>query len=478
MNKYKKLAFNTVIFAIGNFGSKILVLLLTKLYTRHMSPADINDKDLLESCALFLIPIFSFGLQEYLIRFGLDHHYDKKKVFSTSVAMTFTGFIGVILIVPLLKNIPVLSFIEGYTVLLVIYTCMSTLRMLISQFVRARDMVKLFSLDGILATLSLLLFNVLFIAVLHWGVKGFMLSVILSDFCSSLFLFNVGGLKRFFDTKCIDMGMAKTMMRFAMPLVPTIVMWTITSLSDRLFIRDMHSSRVVLGAGSAGLYGVANRIPNLISMVSTLFFQAWNMSAITENESKDRSVFYEKVYATYESVLFMASAGLILLIKPVSSLLVSTVNHPEYAMVYLYTPVLVIAALYTALDQFLGSIYNATKHTKNSFYTALVTCVVNLLLNWLLIPEWGIQGASVATVLSYYVCFWLRIIDARYYVPFRFNALRSIFNTVILGIMCVMVIFAPKNYILYQVILTLVVLAGNYQAILDTFRKLASRRGR
>ena len=31
MNKYKKLAFNTMIFAIGNFGSKILVLLLTRL---------------------------------------------------------------------------------------------------------------------------------------------------------------------------------------------------------------------------------------------------------------------------------------------------------------------------------------------------------------------------------------------------------------------------------------------------------------
>lgn len=475
MNKYKKLAFNTGIFAIGNFGSKILVLLLTNLYTKYMSPADINDKDLLESTALFLIPIFSFGLQEYLIRFGLDKHYDKKQVFSTSACMTFTGFLGVALIVPLLKMIPLLNFINDYTILLITYTCMSTLRMLISQFVRARDMVKLFSLDGILATLTLLIFNLVFIGALGWGVKGFMLSVILSDFCSSVFLFKTAGLRRFLDIRAFSVPLAKSMMRFAMPLVPTIVMWTITSLSDRLFIRDMHSSRVVLGAGSAGLYGVANRIPNLISMVSTIFFQAWNMSAITENESRDRSTFYEKVYSTYEAILFMASAGLILLIKPVTAILVNTSTHPEYATVYIYTPILVIAALYTALDQFLGGIYNATKHTKNSFYTAFVTCVVNLVLNWILIPEWGIQGASIATVLSYYVCFWLRIIDARYYVPFKFNAVKSVTNTAGLFVMCALTIFQPPLYMLWLVLLTLIICAGNYQAIIDTVVKLRRR---
>ena len=72
MNKYKKLAFNTAVFAIGSFGSKILVLLLTRLYTKHISPPDMNTKDLLETTALFLQPIFTFALQEYLIRFGLD----------------------------------------------------------------------------------------------------------------------------------------------------------------------------------------------------------------------------------------------------------------------------------------------------------------------------------------------------------------------------------------------------------------------
>ena len=36
MNKYKNLAFNTIILAVGTFGSKILAFFLTRLYTTYM----------------------------------------------------------------------------------------------------------------------------------------------------------------------------------------------------------------------------------------------------------------------------------------------------------------------------------------------------------------------------------------------------------------------------------------------------------
>ena len=44
MNKYKSLAFNTVIFAIGTFGSKILTLFLTRLYTCLLYTSDAADE--------------------------------------------------------------------------------------------------------------------------------------------------------------------------------------------------------------------------------------------------------------------------------------------------------------------------------------------------------------------------------------------------------------------------------------------------
>lgn len=475
MNKYKKLAFNTMIFAVGSFGSKILVLLLTRLYTEHINPADMNTKDLLETTALFLQPIFTFALQEYLIRFGLDKNYDKKAVFTTSACITSIGMAALFLIVPSLRFIPFLNFISGYSMLLIVYTCMSSVRMLFAQFVRSRDMVKLFSLDGILATLTLFIFNMIFIKGLNMGVKGFMLAVILSDFCSSVFLFSTAGLGKFFRFKYFSGSLARAMMKFSLPLIPTIVMWTVTSLSDRLFITYMHSTRAEIGKEAAGLYAVANRIPNLISMVSTIFFQAWNMSAITENNSRDRSKFYERVYSAYEAILFIASAGLLMLVVPVSSFLTNKSNYAEYGTIYIYTPILIIAVLFMSLNQFLGGIYNATKHSKNSFWTSFVACSVNIVMNFFLIPEWGLQGAALATFLSYYICFWSRIIDARYYVPFRFNAVKSMLNTVLLFVMSWLIIGNKAGWQLWLVLLFGVVAVLNYKSLLATVKKVLKK---
>ena len=475
MNKYKKLAFNTVIFAIGTFGSKILVILLTNLYTKNISTDGMSDKDLLDTMILFLQPVFTFALQEYLIRFGLDNNYDKREVFTTSFCMTAVGMIASAAVIPILGLIHFFGFINGYTLILIIYLSTSSLRMLFAQFVRSRDMVKLFSLDGIIATLTLFIFNVLFISYAHLGVKGSMYAVILSDFCSCVFLFIVGGLHKFIGKKYLSKELAKTMLKFSLPLIPTIVMWAIPSLSDRLFIRYMTSERAALGAGPAGLYAVANKIPNLISMVSTIFFQAWNMSAITENESDDRSIFYEKVYSAYEAMLFIASAFLILFAKPVSSIIANSSTYSEYGTVYVYTPVLIISVIFTCLNQFLGSVYSATKHTKNSFWTALIACCVNLFMNFMLIPEWGIQGASVATFLSYYICFWVRMIDARYYVPFNFSKEKSILNTVLLLEMSRLMIFDCNNCFLRMAILTATVCGINFRSLLSTVQKILKK---
>lgn len=475
MNKYKKLAFNTIVFAVGSFGSKILVLLLTRLYTEHISPADMNTKDLLETTALFLQPIFTFALQEYLIRFGLDKKYSKKAVFSTSACITFIGLIAVMLVVPGLRFIPFLDFLKGNATLLAVYVAMSSIRMLFQQFVRSRDMVKLFSLDGILATLTLFMFNMIFIKGMNMGVRGFMISVILSDLCSSMFLLSTAKLGRFFRPHWFSPKLARAMLRFAVPLIPTIVMWTVTSLSDRLFITNMHSTSVELGKDAAGLYAVANRIPNLISMVSTIFFQAWNMSAITENDSKGVSKFYGSVYSAYESILFIASAGLLMIIRPVSSFLTNTSNYEEYGTIYVYTPILIIAVIFMSLNQFLGGIYNARKLSKNSFRTSLVACGVNLVMNFFLIPEWGLQGAAFATFLSYYICYWTRMIDSRYYVPFKFNMIKSSVNTILIFLMSWLIIADKSHWQIWNILIFATVVIINCKDLLSTFKKVLKK---
>ncbi len=475
MNKYKKLAMNTFVFAIGNFGSKILVLFLTRLYTTYINSADSSTKELLDITANFLLPIFTFSMAEAVIRYGLDKAYSKREVFTTSCCLTGYGLILMFIASPLLGMIHFLEFIDGYTILLLVYVCTSAFRSLCSQFVRTKGLVRLYSFDGILATLTLFIFNIIFIAGFKMGVKGYMISIILSDFCSALFLFFSAHLSSYLNIKYFDAGLALDMLKFAAPLIPTVIMWVITGFSDRLFIRYMHSNKVELGAAAAGIYSYASKIPNLISMVSTIFFQAWNMSAITENNSSDRNKFYEKVFNSYQSILFIASAFLVAAVQIITPLFVNDNNFSEYSTVYIYTPILVAAVLFMCLDQFLSSIYTATKHTQNSFWTSFAASGSNILLNIILIPRLGIQGASIATLISYLLCYVIRIYDARRYIPFRVNHSLIIFNTIILLVLCIVIITKPAVYALWLILGFMIIAVCNYRAIMTMIRKLIKR---
>ena len=456
MNQYKRLAANTIIFAIGSFGSKILTLFLTKLYTANINPADISTKELLEQTANFLIPIVTFSITDAILRYGLTRNYDKGKIFTSSYLVLGLGVCVMLALSPLMRLLP---YTSGYLWLLMLYVFTSSLRSIHSQFVRARGMVTLFAFDGILATITLFIFNVIFIALLNMGITGFLLSVICSDFLSAVFLWWIADLRKYLHRKYISPKMTRLMIRF----------------SDRLFLRYMDGPPNLVGDTAAGIYGIASKLPNLISTVSTVFYQAWNMSAILENDSENRSHFYKQVFSAYESFLVIASSVLIVFVRPFSDLLISTSTYTEYAEAYRYTPILIISVFMMCLNQFFSSIYAASQHTSHSFWTSLVAAIVNLILNWLLIGTLGISGAGFATFVSYLVSYLIRVVDTKRYVPFYIDHTRFVLNLILMFAMTFVTIQTPPAWHLIDGVLLVFTVLYNFKDLVSTVQRVLKR---
>jgi len=475
MNKYKKLAFNTVIFAIGSFGSKILVMLLTRLYTKNINPTDSSRKEMLELTANLLIPIVTFCMADTLLRYGLDKMQDKRKVFTTASCICGMGLSALFVVTPILGLIPKMEYLKGYTLLLIVYICTSTFRSLCSQFVRVRGMLKLFSFDGILTTLTLFIFNIIFISKLGLGVKGFLLSVIFSDFLSGVFLFFVAKHYNFFHKRYFDRNLMRGMLKYAMPLIPTAIMWIVILFANRIFIREMKSDKVFLGETAAGVYGWATKVPNLIAMVSTIFFQAWNMSAITEHDSQDRGVFYERVFSAYQSIMFVATGFIIASVQFITKVFVDASEFPIYKTAYLYTPLLAVGVMFMSFNNFLSSIYVASKKTTNSFWTSLSAFSASMLLNVILIPKYGIQGASVATLSGYFLCYIIRIIDTRKLVDFKVSHFNLVSNSGLLLFMCGLAIMRPYFYVPMLLFSFLLIAVINLNHIMLSVKKMMKK---
>ena len=332
------------------------------------------------------------------------------------------------------------KYLGNYGIILYLYIFMSSMKTLYSTYVRALERVKLFAVNGIITTLFTLLFNVLFFTVFpkdhaFFGIGGvlaspiakFMLATVLSDFISIVFLVFAAKLWQHFDKRSWNGDLFRTMLQYSVPLIPAQLLWLITNSSDTFM------TTYIMGEQYNGVLSAAYKIPNIVATVYLMFGQAWNMSAITENDSADRDNFYEKVFDFNQSLIYILAGGCLLVIQPLTNVLIGKEFHDSIR----YSPILIYSTVFSCFTTFMGSIYIATKRSKRSLFTSLISGVVNVGLNLLLIPRIGLYGPAISTVAAYFTVFIVRVFDSRALIPFRIDWHKLIFNNIILVMMTV-----------------------------------------
>lgn len=412
MNKYDKLARNTLIFAIGSFSSKAMVFLLMPLYTRLLSPADFGTSELIVSTSNLIMPFMMLSINEAVIRYGMDRAYRRREVFSIGISTVLVGFLVFCLFAPVFY---LFDGIKGYTLLVYLYVLMGALRAVCAQFVRSIGQIKIYTFDGIFATFTTIALNVLFLVVFKMGVEGFVLSVVVSNIISVLLLFWLADLPRYLRLGGRNKALRSEMLRYSIPLIPSTMFWWITNVSDRYLVT------YYAGAGANGIYSMGYKIPTLMTIVSGIFYQSWQISAIEEYSSPEKALdFYSEVLNHYSSLLFCAASGLILLCIPITYLLVSSAFMESWR----YVPFLVIAEVFSTLVTFLGTFYMVVKRSNSVLLAIGVGGISNILMNIYLIPIYGGMGAAMATMISYLLAFAVRLVDVRRFVPIRINLLK------------------------------------------------------
>jgi len=115
----------------------------------------------------------------------------------------------------------------------------------------------------------------------------------------------------------------------------------------------------------------------------------------------------------------LAASALILLVKPIAMVLMPAI-YPAWQ----HMPFLVLAVACSCLVTFLGTIYNVAKSNSMVSITTFIGAAVNIILNLLLIPKYGGNGAAFATFISYFIVFIIRAVDTRRYIAIRMHPLR------------------------------------------------------
>lgn len=409
MNKYSKLAKNTSIFFVANFGSKILTFLLVRFYTEMLSPAEYGIIDLLSTTASLAFPIVTLCITEAALRFSIDDTDNRGKILTNGLLITMLGNLAFVLTTPIFLQIEL--FAEN-VVWLYALTLSNSLYAIITHFSRGIGKTKLFAGAGLLHTVLQIGLNLLLLVAFPLGIKGYLIASVLANLLSSAFVFIRGRLGTYI-IRNIDKKYLRLMLVYSIPLIPNSVFWWMMQSANRYIIT------YAISETANGLYAVANKIPTLITTISGIFFQAWQISSVEEAESEQKSHFYTKVFQALSMVLILATSFLMVVLQPVYRLL----TEASYYEGWTCTPFLLCAMVYSCYSSFLGTNYVAMKKTNGVFFTTILGAVVNMGLNVLLIGPMGIEGTALATCTAFFVTWVARIIGTRQFVKIRYAVL-------------------------------------------------------
>lgn len=449
MKKYIQLIKNTALFALASMATKIISFIFIPLYTSYLTTAEYAIADLATVMQSLIWPILSLSLTEGILRFALDKEYDKDEVFTNATLLLLPGVI--------ISGFIFLCFnfneeLFAYRIYISIYYLVVSMNSYLSVFCRTIDKLKLITMNSIFSSIVIALCNLYFLTQLNMGIVGYFIALIIGNGLSVLSYILGGKLYHNFKLKKYNKKIIKPILIYSIPMIPNTIFWWINSSLDKFTLTYM------VGLSAVGLYSVAGKISSALTMCTSIFNQAWSMSAFKEYKENDVDNFFSNIYNIYNILLCFVASTLVIATKFIAKVMFAN----EFFVAWKYVPLLVIAFYFNGLNVFLGTIFTTNKKTKVIFWTTGIGALFNIIFNVILINYMGIVGAAVATVISNFIVYVVRYVCSKQYIKLKTYPVHNtalILCIVLLGIF-IMLEYKQVALIIYCFILLLIILIG------------------
>lgn len=417
-SRSKYLLKNTLIFTLGNIGSRMISFFLIPLYTSVLTTKQYGTVDLITTISTVVGSILTLNIAESVMRFGLDKDANKEKNTQCGSVILFVASIAGLLLIPLTKSI--MGALD-YGFYVYFYTISLSASQLYLCDLRGKELLLQYSIGNILQTFLIAVLNITFLLVLKMETGGYLLAYIIANFIVALYALMVGKGYKTFNFRGIDTERLKKMLRYSIVLIPNTFMWWIMNSSDRVMVTYM------IGVAANGVYAVSYKLPTLVSTLTSIFNQAWSYSAIREKGTSDETEYNNSMFKTLVAIVIMMGLGLLIVTKPFLRIYVSS----DYYVAWKYTPFLIIGCVYLTLGTFVATSYTVHKDSFGYLVSGMFGAVLNIALNFLLISLVGVYGAALATCVSYIAVFIFRIFHTRKYIRYNVLYIEFVLGTII-----------------------------------------------
>ena len=402
LEKIKELSKDTAIYGISTMVGRFLNFLLVPFYTHVFSSGDYGIISNIYATIGILNILYLYGMDASYLRYAAKIEIgNEKDNFSTPFLLVFFTSILFSLIILLLR-FPILYVLEiphEY-----VYLIFLTAPILLIDSLNAIPFIKLrierkakkFAAFKIINILVNVFLNLFLILKLKWGIEAVLVSNVAASLTSFVLLVPTVSEKLKFK---LNGDLIKRLLKFGLPYFPAGLAAMLVQGIDRPILSHLTDLSTV------GIYNACYKLGIFMMLFVNMFQFAWQPFFLQNADEKDAKELFSKVLTYFTIAGSVVLVFLSLFIDNIVTFKIfgRSLIAPSYWSGLSIVPVILFGYLFNGIYVvFTAGIYIKEKSIYVPFITGL-GALVNIVVNFALIPSMGMMGAAFATLASYVV---------------------------------------------------------------------------
>ncbi len=384
---FKSIGKNTIIYGVGNILSRATAFLLIPMYTRSLSVNDYGLLATLITTIQIMVIFMSAGMRTGLLRFAKENQNLGKiadligsTLFINLVGGLIVSIITLLLLPPLFSRILHINAVFYYLVLVCLAAIFQSLSLHMMTYYRAQHEPIKFLIAGIAISVLLLVATYVLILVFKFGVFGALVAQIVAYglvflVITILVLSKIGLL--------LSRNLINKLARFGVPLIFASSGDLVTFATAIYFLSYFRSLKEV------AIYSIASKISYIADMILILPFQlAYEPFVYGNLNSANIKPFISKILTYLLFGFSLLAFCLVFIFRDLLTLVTTDAYSTAYLLIFLILPGVAFKGIY-----YIGeSLLNIAQKTYIAGTTVTTFTILSLILNYLLIGQWGTYG--------------------------------------------------------------------------------------
>ena len=391
----RQLAGESAVYGLSGVLGRLVAFFLIPVYTRVFTPADLGTVAMIDAAAALLAMFSVLGLDSATARWFYDSPEDdaRRSVVASSFycQLAVASAVAGVLIVLARPVARLLCGTEYYAGLVRLAACSLPPLAVVRVFggwLRYRRRVTSAAAYIAFRSLASVGLIILLVAVWHLGLTGLYAARLwVAGIAAVIGLVLLG---RWLNPARVSLSRLGEMLAFGLPMVPAAVgVWVMAS-ADRFVLRIFWPQE------SVGLYDLAAKVASGVALAIVAFQQAWGPFAYSILDRDDAQRVYARVWDVYAFFGSWLAAAVGLFAPLLLRIMATERFYPAASCV----AILAFVHLFTGARYIAGLGSGIAKRSMPVAMAVGIGAGVNLLLNFLLVPHWGREGAALGTVAA------------------------------------------------------------------------------